>query len=307
MDSEKRAFQARKVTWIGLAADVALTLFKLLAGIFGKSSAIIAEAAHSLADFIVDIAVLLGFRFIHKPADKSHDYGHAKVEHAVELMVGVVLILVGGKILWDGSHLVIKALAGQILEKPGWVAFAAAAVSILLKEWLYLYTKRVGKRIKSQAVIANALHHRADSWSSMGALAGIGGAIILGEKWRVLDPIAAMVVSFFIIKVAIDLIRNGMRDLLEASLDDKTEEKITGVIESVRGVEDTHDLKTRRLGNNIAIDVHVEVKGTLQVIKAHEIASEVEEKLKESFGKDTFVSIHLEPSGDYKKEILERL
>ncbi len=295
--SELRARKAKRVTWIGLIVNVALTALKLLSGILGRSGAMVADAIHSLSDFATDVVILFGFRFIHKPADKSHRYGHGKIETFSAFLIGAALLFVGVGILWGGVEKIILTIQGKILEKPGWIAFAAALVSIAAKEFLYWFTIKVGKDISSQAVIANAWHHRSDAFSSIGTAIGIGGAIVLGEKWRVLDPVAAVVVSFFIIKVALEITISSIKDLLEASLDDKTEEKIMKIISSVHGVFNPHDLKTRRLGNNVAIDVHIDVKNTMGIMEAHDIATRVEEKLYKEFGEDTVISVHMEPAG----------
>ena len=261
----------------------------------GRSGAMIADSVHSLSDFATDVVVLLGFQVVKKPVDKSHDYGHGKFETLVTTIIGLGLLWVGGAILWVGTKKIVQTTYGHALNKPGWIAFYAAIISIAVKEWLYQYTVIVGKKINSQAIIANAWHHRSDALSSVGTMLGIGGAILLGEKWRVLDPIAAIIVSFFIIQVAISISAGSINELLEASLNEETEKEILQIIKNTPGAQQPHSMKTRKIGNNIAIDIHVKVDKFLNVVQAHDIATLVEERLKDSFGRGTFISVHIEP------------
>ncbi|MFH1061363.1 MAG: cation diffusion facilitator family transporter [Candidatus Omnitrophota bacterium] len=291
-----RAVKATRVTWIGLYVNIGLTLFKLIAGVFGQSAAMIADAFHSLSDFATDVVVLLGFRFIEKPVDKSHDYGHGKAETLSSVIIGLALFAVGFRIFWVGVHSVYHVYQGEVIPEPGVIAFYAAVISIVSKEWLYRYTMKTGQGINSSAVIANAWHHRSDAFSSIGTMLGIGGAILLGEKWHVLDPIAALVVSVFIIQTSIRISLDSFNELLEASLSDESEKKILDIINLVSGVISPHELRTRRIGNYIAIDVHIEVSKALNITVAHDISTEVEKKIKEEFGKETFIYVHVEPS-----------
>jgi cation diffusion facilitator family transporter len=291
-----RTVKATKVTWIGLYLNIVLTLFKLIAGVFGQSAAMIADAFHSLSDFATDVVVLLGFRFIEKPVDKSHDYGHGKAETLSSVIIGLALFAVGFRIFWVGVHSIYHVYQGEVIPEPGIIAFYAAVISIASKEWLYRYTIKTGKVINSPAVIANAWHHRSDAFSSIGTMIGIGGAILLGEKWHVLDPIAAVVVSVFIIQISIKISLDSFNELLEASLDDESEKNILAIISSVSGVISPHELRTRRIGNYIAIDVHIEVDKAFNITAAHDISTKVEKKIKAEFGEETFISIHVEPS-----------
>ncbi|MDD5070269.1 MAG: cation diffusion facilitator family transporter [Candidatus Omnitrophica bacterium] len=293
---KRRSKQANKVTWIGFSVNVILTLFKLAAGIFGKSTAMVADAFHSLSDFITDIVVLLGFKFVDKPKDKSHNYGHGKIETLVTVFIGAALFFVGVRVFFVGARRIFSFLQGEIITSPEWIAFSAAAVSVIAKEGLYRYTIKVGKAISSQAVIANAWHHRSDSFSSIATMIGIGGAIFLGDKWNVLDPIAAVIVSFFIIKTSVNISVAGFNELMESSLSDDVEDKILNTIRSVDGVLSPHDLKTRSIGHYIAIDLHVDVDKNLTIVEAHRIATNVENKVKESFGEETLISVHIEPA-----------
>ncbi len=291
-----RIAKANQVTWIGFIINLVLTVLKLAAGIIGESSAMIADAFHSLSDFVTDIIILLGFKVVSKPVDKSHDYGHGKVEALITSGVGIGLFFAGMSILWKGGVSIFKITQGNISHQPGLIAFYAAVVSIVTKEWLYGFTKRVGEKINSQAILANAWHHRSDVFTSAAALLGIGGAIVLGEKWRVLDPVAAVIVSFFIIKTAIDILRGSVGELIDASLNEETENKIISIVKSVPRVKNPHDMKTRKLGNAVAIDIHIEVDKSLNITEAHDAATEVEKKLKKTFGRNAFISVHIEPS-----------
>lgn len=296
---EYRAKKANYITWVGFFSNLTLTALKLLAGIYGKSGAMIADAVHSLSDFATDIVVLVSFQIVKQPCDKSHDYGHGKFETLATAIIGIALFFVGLGIFYSGANKIYSVLVLKIdIETPGYIALIAAILSIIVKEWLYRYTIVVGKHIKSQAVIANAWHHRSDAFSSIGTLFGIGGAIILGHEWKVLDPVAAVIVSVFILKVAYEISLGSFKELMEESLDDETEECIIKIIKSVEGVIDPHDLKTRRIGNNIAIDIHIRVKNCSTIVEAHDINDEIENQLKLKYGQNTIISIHTEPENE---------
>jgi len=290
-----RTISARRVTWVGFYVNLVLTFFKLAAGIIGHSGAMIADAIHSLSDFATDIVVLATFRLVGKPADRSHDYGHGKYETLATAIIGSTLLLVGAGIFWGAAVKIWGSVTGRHVEAPGFIALVAAVVSILVKEWLYRYTANVGKRINSQAVIANAWHHRSDAFSSIGTMLGIGGAIILGEKWHVLDPLAATVVSFFIVKVALEISSGSIKELTEESLDEATEAEIVQMALSTAGVVNPHNLRTRRIGSDVAVDLHIRIDADMRVSDAHTIASKVEERIRARFGQSAFVSIHIEP------------
>ena len=287
-----------KITIIGSIVNFVLLVFKFIAGFIGHSSAMIADAVHSLSDFVTDIVVIVFVRISGKPQDESHDYGHGKYETLATAIIGAALMVVGIGILVNSVTGIIDAFNGKVLEAPSIFALIAAAISIVSKEILYQYTVFKGRRLNSKAVIANAWHHRSDAFSSIGTLIGIAGAIFLGEKWRVLDPIAALIVSTFIIKVAIDLIKPCIDELLEKSLSNEVEGKILSIIQSFSEVKSPHHLRTRRIGNNIAIEIHIRMDGAMSLKDAHEITKNIEAALKEEFGKDTHIGIHMEPAKD---------
>lgn len=291
-----------RITVAGSITNLLLLTFKFIAGFVGNSAAMLADAVHSLSDFATDIVVIVFVRIANKPEDKTHDYGHGKYETLATAIIGLLLLLVGFGILWNGASSIIDFAKGKQLEEPGMVALIAAIVSIVSKEILYRCTVVVGRRVNSQAVIANAWHHRSDAFSSIGTAIGIGGAIALGENWRVLDPIAAVVVSFFIMKVAIQLLGTCLGELLERSLPEEVERQITDAVLSFEGVSEPHHLRTRRIGNYYSIDLHVRMNGDLTLRQAHDTASAIEQRLREVFGKGTLINIHVEPTKDEKPQ-----
>ena len=284
-----------KVTWIGSIVNFLLLTFKFVAGILGHSSALVADAVHSLSDFVTDIIVIVFVKISGKPEDDDHRYGHGKYETLATALIGVAIFAVGIGLLVGGATKVADVIKGAVLPAPSMIALIAAAVSIVSKEILYRYTVHVGQNLNSQAVVANAWHHRSDAFSSIGTLIGIGGAIFLGEKWRILDPIAAIVVSVFIIKVAVDLIKPAIDELLERSLPAETEKRILDIIAEFPEVSSPHHLRTRRIGNHIAIEVHIRMDGQTTLENAHTVATNVERHLKAEFGPDTHIGIHMEP------------
>lgn len=290
-----RTSSANRITWIGFLVNLALTVLKLAAGILGHSGAMIADAVHSLSDFATDIVVLVSFRLVGKPVDKSHDYGHGKFETLATALIGASLLLVGVGIFWGGAVKIWASIHGAFIPSPGYIALAGAAISIVAKEALYRYTAAVGRRIGSPAVIANAWHHRSDAFSSIGAFLGIGGAIVLGAPWHILDPLAAIAVSGFIVKVALEIASGSIRELTEESLDESVKAEIMEIASATPGAVDPHNLRTRRIGSDIAVDLHVRVDAELNVAEAHMIASRIEESLRARFGQTAFVSIHVEP------------
>lgn len=293
MDRQKQIY---KVTLAGGAVNVILLIFKFVAGIWGHSAAMIADAVHSLSDFITDLIVLIFVHISGRPQDKSHDYGHGKYETLALTLIGIALLIVAIGIFHNGALRIAAWWKGEELEAPGMLAFWAAIVSIILKEITYRYTIQNAKKLDSPALEANAWHHRSDALSSIGTAVGIGGAVLLGKRWAVLDPIASVVVGAFIVKVAIELILQGMRDLLEHSLPDEIEDEIMQIALSEPDVVEPHDLRTRRIGNRYAIELHILMNGGITLARAHDHADSIENQLKKRFGEHTHVAIHMEPS-----------
>ena len=292
MDRQKETY---RVTIAGSIINILLLAFKFAAGILGHSAAMIADAIHSLTDFVTDAIVLVFVRLGSKPTDRDHDYGHGKYETLASAIIGVSLLVVGMMICYSGVTKTYHAMCGEPLQQPGFIALAAAVASVVLKEWAYRFTVRVGRRCHSEAVVANAWHHRSDALSSVGTTVGVGGAIILGEKWAVLDPLTAIVVSFFIMKAAWSVLSKAVGELTDGSLPKETEDEIEKIVSEDKDVSVVHNLCTRRIGNRIAIEMHVRMPGETSLYVAHHHATEIEKRLKQRFGADTHISIHLEP------------
>lgn len=292
-----------KVTLIGTAVNALLIVLKLIAGIIGRSSAMVADAVHSLSDFVTDAIVLIFVRIAGLPSDKGHDYGHGKYETLATLIIGFILAMAGVGLLISGIEQVVRSFNGELLPRPRMVALIVAVLSIASKEWLYRYTVKVGRATESQAVIANAWHHRSDAISSAGTLVGIAGAMFLGEQWRILDPLAAVLVSMFIIKSGYDIIRPSVSELLEASLPENQEREIRSLVMSIDGIKNVHNLRTRRIGCTIAADMHVKMDGGMSLSDAHALASRAEGAIKSRFGENTIVTIHMEPISEPQSQM----
>lgn len=292
-----------KVTIAGSAVNLVLVLFKFVAGIVGCSAAMLADAVHSLSDFLTDIIVLVFVRISGRPADDDHHYGHGKYETLATLIVGFSLLVVGAMLIANSIEKIISVVNGEALETPGLIALAAALVSIVLKELVYQFTARTGKRLNSSAVIANAWHHRTDALSSVGTGLGIGAAIILGPKWAVLDPIAAAIVSIFILVAAIKLLLGAINELLEKSLPKSVEERINAIVAEDAAISEPHHLRTRSVGNIYSIEMHIRMPGETSLYEAHNHTLSLEKRLRAEFGEETLVNIHVEPlkiDGEYR-------
>jgi cation diffusion facilitator family transporter len=291
----QREKEIRRITLWGAVMNIVLTAGKIVAGIFGRSAAMVADGIHSLSDLLSDAVVLVFTHISSKGKDRDHSFGHGKFETLATLIVSIILVTVGGNLMSNGIRSIIGVFNGTEIPKPGYIALIAAAVSIALKEWLYHATVRVGKKTGSTVVIANAWHHRSDALSSIGSLIGIGGAIVLGDKWTVLDPLASCLISIAIIVVAVKMALPSLAELLETSLPEDIEQEIIRIASSVKGVNDIHDLKTRRNGISFIIDAHIVVNPEMSIVEAHDISTDVEEALRMKYGPETQLSIHVEP------------
>lgn len=294
-EAEIRKKKIYRVTFVGLAVNLALSGLKLAAGILGRSGAMVADAVHSFSDTATDVVVIAFAKISAKPRDDDHDYGHGKYETLATIFISLALVAVGAGILVNGIAAIRVVIDGGLLPRPGVVALVAAVVSLVVKEMLYRYTIREGRKVSSPSMIANAWHHRSDALSSLGVLAGIGCAYFLGEKWRIADPIAALVVAVFIFKIAFDLIRTGLGELLERSLPEDVEHEILQIVTANPAVREPHNLRTRRIGATIAVEVHVRVDGAMSVSRSHELTVEIERRLRARFGQETMIAIHVEP------------
>ena len=290
-----RSREARKITLVGFLVNTVLTVFKIVAGILGHSGAMLADGIHSLSDFLTDIVVLIGFKLTEKPEDESHNYGHDKYETLATVVISIFLAVIGFEILKAGGVKVIAAMKGELLPRPRIIALIAAALSILVKELLYRYTMLTGKKINSQVIVANAWHHRSDAFSSLGTLIGIGAAILLGEKWAILDPIASIIVSLFVFKVALDILVPAINELMESSLGKEETENIKDIILCKEKVLSFHKLRTRKVGTKAAIEFHILLDSDLNLKSAHDVASEIEQDIKSCINTNSIITIHIEP------------
>lgn len=285
----------RKVTLLSVWINIVLTGLKLAAGVFGHSQALIADAIHSLSDFATDIAVLVGLRFSSKPVDKDHAYGHGKYETLAAALIGLALAYVGLRIAWTAIHRVFDALHGEALTMPSACAFWTAVLSIAAKEWLYRATMKVARATGSSSLVANAWHHRSDALSSIATAAGVGAAAFLGNDWLILDPIAALFVSIFLLKIAGRILRDQVGGLTDQSLSPELCEEILAMARGVPGIVEPHNLRTRMVGRCPVIDLHIRLRADLPLREAHDIATRLEHALQLRFGKETIANLHLEP------------
>jgi len=294
--STKSAKAGRSVTLIGALINAFLILFKFLAGIFGHSQALIADAVHSISDLFTDFVVLLGLRIGRKAPDEKHHFGHARFETLASSIVGMALITtalyLGIKAIWNIHH--------HIEYHPTWLALVGAGVSIALKESLYHYTVRTGRRIKSMAIIANAWHHRSDALSSVAVLLGVAGACI-NPSWHILDSLAALCVSFFIIKVGLDILWSALCEFTDTAPQPEILSKIRKCTLSVDGVIDMHDLRARTSGGLYQMEIHIVVDGRLTVTQGHRIAKGVESCLAEEVADLDRIIVHVDPEMEEKE------
>lgn len=286
------------VTLVGSVVNIILTVFKIFAGVLGRSTAMIADGIHSLSDLLSDIIVIVFVKISAKGRDKDHDYGHGKFETFATLIISLMLIVVAVNLMSGGINKIRQILDGGEVSSPGMIALWAAVASIVLKEILYRYTIIQGKALNSPMMIANAWHHRSDAFSSVGSLLGIAGAIFLGDKFVILDPITGCVISIFILVMAVKMSVPAIKELLDVSLPDDVEEKIEATAKSVKGVVDLHELKTRREGPGIIMEGHLVLDSEISLKEAHDISKKVEAALRKEFGPETQISLHLEPEDD---------
>lgn len=286
------------VTLVGSVVNIILTVFKIFAGVLGRSTAMIADGIHSLSDLLSDIVVIVFVKISAKGRDKDHDYGHGKFETFATLIISLMLIVVAVNLMSGGINKIRQILDGGEVSSPGMIALWAAVASIVLKEILYRYTIIQGRALNSPMMIANAWHHRSDALSSVGSLLGIAGAIFLGDKFVILDPITGCVISIFILVMAVKMSVPAIKELLDVSLPDDVEEKIEATAKSVKGVVDLHELKTRREGPGIIMEGHLVLDSDISLKEAHNISKKVEESLRKEFGPETQISLHLEPEDD---------
>ena len=296
-DASARGRRIVRVTLAGGAVNALLAAGKLAAGVLGRSAALVADAAHSLSDLATDAAVLLFVRVAGRPPDEDHDFGHGKFETFAAFLVSLALFGVAAALLRDGALRAAAALRDPGgAARPGGIALAAAAVSVAAKEALYRWTRREGERLRAPAVVANAWHHRSDALSSVGALLGVAGALLGGPRWAALDPIAAVAVALLVAWSAWRIAAPAVGELLERSLPAAVEEELLRLVAEDPAVHDPHNLRTRRIGAGIAVEVHIRVDPALTVRESHAIAHGVEDRIRARHGDWAHVIVHVEPA-----------
>jgi cation diffusion facilitator family transporter len=290
------ALAGRSVTLVGALVNVLLILLKFFAGIFGNSQALIADAVHSISDLFTDVIVLIGLRLGRKAPDEEHPFGHARIETLASAIVGLALIATA---LYLGIESALN-IYRHTEYHPTSLALIGAGVSVALKEALYHYTVRTGRRIKSQLIIANAWHHRSDALSSVAVLLGVTGTLI-NPSWHILDSFAALLVSFFIVKVGLEILRNSLREFTDTAPRPEILNTISDCTRSVEGVLDMHDLRVRTSGGLYQMETHIVVDGQLTVAEGHRIAKAVESCLAEEIEDLDRVIVHVDPASEEKE------
>lgn len=293
--SDRRIDDICRITWLGAFVNLLLVAVKFAAGIAGLSAAMVADAIHSLSDLATDAIVIIFVKLSNKPADSDHDYGHGKYETFATLIIGTLLAIVGIGMMWGGGEKILDILSGTMIPIPGWTAFAAGIASIVAKETIFQYTMHAARRTHSNTLAANAWHHRSDALSSVGTCAGIGGAIILGNDWVILDPLAAVVVSVIVTVSALKIMRTAVNELLEKSLPENIERDILDIVAEDTILQNVHHLRTRAIGSIYTIDMHVRMPGDMTLSEAHRHTILLEQRLRQAYGKGTIINIHIEP------------
>ena len=273
---------------VGIGINAILFAFKLFAGIFGRSHAMIADALHTASDSITSIGVFIGFKIAQKPADAEHPYGHGRAESIVAKLVSLALIIGGLKVAFDSGHAIIF----HDMVVPRAVALWAAVISIIVKETLFRYTYKLGNKIQSASLKADAWHHRTDAFSSVAALIGIGGAM---AGFPIMDPIAGLVVSVIVIKAGLQIFHTAYDELMDAALPGRMLKRIEELSFEVEGVRGVKDLKGRKMGIDIIVDMTVEVDGGITVKEAHLITAKVRRNILNNLHGAKDIFIHIEP------------
>lgn len=283
---------ATHVSMVSIIGNLILSLFKFIAGIVANSGAMISDAVHSSSDVISSVIVIIGVRISAKESDREHPYGHERMECVASIIPSVILAVTGLFIAWEA---ILKISSGNYnkLSVPGYLALIAAVVSIIAKEGMYQYTRVYAKRIDSLALMADAWHHRSDALSSIGALIGIGGAII---GFKVLEPVASIVICVFILKAAYDIFLDSIDKMVDHSCDEDTEKEIYDEIMKVEGVIRIDMLQTRIFGSKIYVDVEIAADGNKKLIETHQIAENVHNNLEERFPKIKHIMVHVNPA-----------
>ncbi|MDP8219395.1 MAG: cation diffusion facilitator family transporter [Candidatus Theseobacter exili] len=294
---DSNAKQARNITWIGFWVNLLLALLKFSVGFLGHSQAVLADGVHSLSDVSTDLVVLFGVKFWSSPPDEDHQYGHHRIEALITVIIGIILILTALGI----GYRSISTIKETSIKQPGLIALIGAVLSIFLKEWLYRWTIKIGTKIKSSSVIANAWHHRSDAFSSIPVVIAVTAALIT-PKWAYIDHIGALIVSFFIFKVAWNILKSAIFELTDRSATQIDSNKIHSIAIEVDGVKSAHAIRSRRLGSGLFVDLHILVDGGLSVKEGHDISEAVKNKLIGTGPNVLDAVIHLEPFEPNKPE-----
>ena len=290
MNDKEVVRTAVRVSTISIIANVLLSGLKLLAGIFGRSMALVSDAVHSLSDVFGSVIVIIGVKFSKKEADDDHPYGHEKIECLASLVLAVVLVATAVIIFIDA---VDKVIHNKSLEVPSFIALIVAIISIVAKEALYWYTIIAAKKINSQALKAEAWHHRSDALSSIGSLIGVGGAML---GIRILDPIAAGVIALLICKVAFNITKDAVDKMIDKSCDQETIDAMSEVVKSVPGVIRLDMIKTRLFGTRCYVDIEICADKNLRLEESHQIAENVHDLIEEKFKEVKHCTVHVNPS-----------
>lgn len=292
---------AMRVSGVSIIVNISLSLFKLLAGIMAKSGAMISDAVHSASDVISTVVVIIGVNMANKKSDAEHQYGHERLECVASIILAGLLAVTGVGIGVSGIQKIIDGTSGKELMEPGVMALIAAVGSIVIKEWMYWYTRAAAKKINSEALMANAWHHRSDALSSVGAFIGIFGARM---GYPILDPIASVIICLFIVKVAVDIFKDAVEKMVDHSCSGETEDKMREVIGSVPGVERIDMLRTRLFGAKMYVDIEIAANGEMPLKEAHAIAENVHNTMENTFQDVKHCMVHVNPQSDFGKENL---
>lgn len=282
---------AMRVSKTSILVNTLLSLLKLAAGIFASSEAMVSDAVHSASDVFSTFVVIIGIRMAGKKADKEHPYGHERMECVAAILLAAVLALTGAGIGFSGLRKIVEG-SGEQLAVPGILAIAAAVLSIVVKEWMFWYTRGNAKKINSGALMADAWHHRSDSLSSVGALAGIIGARL---GFPVMDPLASVIICLFIFQAAYEIFKDAVDKMVDKSCDDETEQKIRTLVLKQHGVLRVDALHTREFGNKIYVDLEIAADGHLSLNESHEIAEDVHDEIEKAFPRIKHIMIHVNP------------
>ena len=289
-----RNSEEKRCTLVGMTCDVCLSALKIVTGVIGHSSAILADGIHSISDTVTDLLVYAMVRLSGKGIDGRYRYGRGKYETLAAFLISILLVVVALGLMAEGVKDIWASLQGETLERPHIIALVVGIIAVIVKEGLYHYTRMKGLKTDSSALKAYAWHHRADALSTAATLLGVAGAMFLGERWRILDPLAAIAVSVLILVLAYRLGRPAVEELLEVALPRDEQDKIAAIVNSTPGVKAFHNLRTRRNGNLRVVDMHIKVDGDLSVTASHDITRKIERQLTEALG-EVLTNIHVEP------------